>query len=190
MESPQAKHFKPVFSWAAALLSVRALPCPSAGCGCRIPCLSPAEVRVLPWLAGHSLSPDRAPQPSPHSAGLGPYSCPDCFSAAAGRRPWLFAPARARPFGYSTHFPAASMATPWLCSCFPAGMLSPQTGSRLPPVPSPMTITLAGSAGPGCALTAHHPLLFPLDNQFQGCWLQAVVAFLQHPAPQGLATWA
>lgn len=116
--------------------------------------------------------------------------CLLCFSAVAGRRPWLFPPALAGPFGYSAHLSVASMATPWLCSCFPTGMLSPQTVSRLAPVPSPMTITLAGSAVRGRAATAHHPLLFSLDNQFPGCWLQAVFAFLQHPAPQGLATWA
>lgn len=88
--------------------------------------------------------------------------CLLCFSAVAGRRPWLFPSALAGPFGYSAHLSVASMATPWLCSCFPIGMLSPQTVSRLAPVPSPMTITLAGSAVRGRAATAHHPLLFSL----------------------------
>lgn len=125
-----------------------------------------------------------------HKTWILTLTCLLCFSAVAGGRPWLFPPALAGPFGHSTHLSVATMGTPWLCSCFPTGMLSPQTGARLAPVPSPMTITLAGSAVRGCAATAHHSLLFSLDNQFPGCRLQAVAAFLQHPTPQGLATWA
>lgn len=199
IESPRPKHFKPAFSWADPLLSLCAFQCHTAGCGYRTRCPLPTDacscswqrcVCCRGWQDTHCPGADTTAPATRRESWSLLVHCLLCFSAVAGRRPWLFPPALAGPFGYSARLSVASMATPWLRSCFPTGMLSPQTVSRLAPVPSPMTITLAGSAVRGRAATAHHPLLFSLDNQFPGCWLQAVVAFLQHPAPQGLATWA
>lgn len=97
----------------------------------------------------------------------------------------LALPSSPSPFGYSALSSVASAATPWLCSCFPAGMLSPQTLSRLAPFLSPVETALPRFAVLAFTATAHHSLLFSLDSWFPGCWLQAVLSFSQHPLSKG-----
>lgn len=188
IDSPQPKHFKP-FSWAHPLLSLCTFLCHTTGCGYRIPCLWPTGGCSCSWprcvcFCGWQDT-DRIPQPQ--DVNLDP-SLFAQFLSSAGGRPWLFPPPLAGPFGHSTHLSVAPTAIPWLCSCFPTGMLSPHTGSRLAPVPSPMMITCAGSAVSGCPATA--PCFFPLAATSWARWLETVVAFLEHPTSQGLATWA
>lgn len=81
--------------------------------------------------------------------------------------------------------PAASLATLWLYSWFPTGVLRPGAAPRLAPFRSPVQIAPPGSAVhyPFVPATAHCPF-FPCDNQFPVCCLQAAALPL-HPPLQG-----
>lgn len=121
---------------------------------------------------------------------LVPYSvcCLLCFSAVAGWSPCLFP--EALTLLVTAHTCQWHPWPPHGCTAASQLACSLLRLFRLAPFPNSMEITLPGSAVLGFTVTAHHPLLFSLDNQFPGCWLQAVLAFLQHPPLQGSTTWA
>lgn len=193
-----SKAFSTCFFPGAPLLSLCAFQCRTAGCEyCLLSKLWPFVnwflllqlTEACAAVADGTLLGDVIPHHK--NMNLVPYSvC--CFLrfSAVGWLKSLALPSSPNPFGCSTHLSVASVATPWLYSCFPTGMLSPQTVSRLALFPSPIEIAHPGSAVLALTVTAHHPLLFSHDNQFPGCRLQAVLAFLQHPLLQGPATWA